>query len=683
MMRTSIALSLTGLGMSNMIDVIDNYRAPPTNCKNGCDDWSNYDPSVWKNGKIPPNAGSNCAQPGAVVNDNILGSWCACKPDSKPQKEEPLPPASWDFIKTARCETDVKQFGETPPPGFLYDTQAGLTGSLYYKDVVTLDECQSLCHNNLTNCDFVSWGHGGWCYLAEWCQNDVPFMDYKTYHDGSKPVPPAPSPEPSNKGYCVSKKSVPEQINVQIASPTSVVLSFVTFEDSAPTSPPTASVNGTTFTGVTHNHTTSAGDRIYFMHFILLDNLKPKTTYSYKVKSGYSSSSPWSDVFSFKSLYDDGETNVNIYGDMGIYEWNAIEWLQKDCHSGAADLIVHMGDHAYNEGESDELRGDGYMNGFQPVLSECPWLPNVGNHEFYDGAELGRYLDQTWEKWGPLPKSTATSPLGYLLSAANHQGAGVGGSTPSGTSRYFSVDIGLIHFIALDLNMYYGTDACGDTCRKSQLAWLEQDLIAANKNRESKPWVIAFSHFPLFCTGCHTSQYNAYYESEEAERFGNNNATESKAWGKSAAHQKMLKDKGYKNTVGASSAASIADLHPIFEKYGLDMYVAGHWHYYESLYPSKPGNSSCPSCAVPTQKDFNKPNVTVHVTSGNGGPPGKDTFVTPIPAARFQSTDFGYGRLTAHNRTHITFTQFVNNNGSVLDSWTLYSPVHGPFSERK
>ena len=67
---------------------------------------------------------------------------------------------------------------------------------------------------------------------------------------------------------------------------------------------------------------------------------------------------------------------------------------------------------------------------------------------------------------------------------------------------YFSVDIGLIHFVALDLNMYNGVDTCGEVCRQSQLTWLEKDLIAANANRLNVPWIVAMSHFPLYCSNC-------------------------------------------------------------------------------------------------------------------------------------------------------------------------------------
>merc|ERR1719316_1755546 len=96
-------------------------------------------------------------------------------------------------------------------------------------------------------------------------------------------------------------------------------------------------------------------------------------------------------------------------------------------------------DHAYNEGESDERRGDGYFNAFQDVIARCPWVPVVGNHEFYSGAQLDRYLNTTWEGWGPIAggdvpngmpramepaRSTATSALGKLLSVGLYHGSG-------------------------------------------------------------------------------------------------------------------------------------------------------------------------------------------------------------------------------------------------------------------
>lgn len=117
-----------------------------------------------------------------------------------------------------------------------------------------------------------------------------------------------------------------------------------------------------------------------------------------------------------------------IFGDMGVYAWNNMMNMKKDVNDDAIDLVVHMGDHCYNIGGSDDRRGDGYMEAYQQVriatacivlihcsqsdndlmlcairVSPCctcrymqviatvPWLPIVGNHEFYDGDQLQRY----------------------------------------------------------------------------------------------------------------------------------------------------------------------------------------------------------------------------------------------------------------------------------------------------
>ena len=96
----------------------------------------------------------------------------------------------------------------------------------------------------------------------------------------------------------------------------------------------------------------------------------------------------------------------------------------------------------------------------------------------------------------------------------------------------------------------------------------------------------------------------------------------------------------------------IADLIPEIHAGGVDLYIAGHWHYYESLYPASFGADGIGG--APLQKDFVNPNMTVHVTSGNGGPPGADNFnedckdpkdCGSIPSTRFQSVNFGYGRM--------------------------------------
>ena len=278
--------------------------------------------------------------------------------------------------------------------------------------------------------------------------------------------------------------------------------------------------------GVTHKHVTNGG-RVYYMHFVRLAELEPRTRYMYSVRSGAPASN-WSSDFQFRSPYSAGETRIAMYGDMGVYEWNNMGNLYHDAvETDTVDLIVHAGDHCYNEGDADERRADGYMQAFEQTLSQTLWMPVVGNHEFYSGTNLTRYLDSTWEKWGPLEglqqgndqassptelqtwggedglsgHTSATSALGAFLSAGNHHGPGVHSPVPSRSSRHFSVNFGLVHLVAFSLNGYNGVDPeClpGSECDQAQIDWLRRDLAAVD--RSATPWVVAITHFPLYVT---------------------------------------------------------------------------------------------------------------------------------------------------------------------------------------
>jgi hypothetical protein len=73
--------------------------------------------------------------------------------------------------------------------------------------------------------------------------------------------------------------------------------------------------------------------------------------------------------------------------------------------------------------------------------------------------------------------------------------------------------------------------------------------------------------------------------------------------------------------------------------------------------------------------------VTVHVTTGNGGPPGFNDpadYGGSIPSTNQQSVNYGRGRVSAHNATHLEFTQINNKDSSVQDHWFLVQHEHGP-----
>jgi hypothetical protein len=289
---------------------------------------------------------------------------------------------------------------------------------------------------------------------------------------------------------CTSGFGVPEQVNVQIASGDAVVVGWVTFEHAAPTAPPVVSVVsdlsvflsegprgrplGTEITGVTHKHipcsvgaacvgdgwnkTTGHTDHPfsrppYYMHYVRLAGLEPRAKVKYMVKSG-GSGAVWSQIFTFRAPHTSaagGPTRIALYGDMGVYNFNNMQNLYEETAlNETADLILHGGDHCYNEGDDDERRADAYMQAFEKTIANSMWMPIVGNHEFYGGTNLTRYLDQTFQKWGPIPggsewghaglhgATSATSALGALISTQNHHGPGLHSRVPSGTSRWSS-----------------------------------------------------------------------------------------------------------------------------------------------------------------------------------------------------------------------------------------------------
>jgi hypothetical protein len=62
----------------------------------------------------------------------------------------------------------------------------------------------------------------------------------------------------------------------------------------------------------------------------------------------------------------------------------------------------------------------------------------------------------------------------------------------------YSVDIGLLHLVVLDFNVYYGSEP--HALRVQQLEWLEADLSRVNRDRTRTPWVLATAHMPIQCS---------------------------------------------------------------------------------------------------------------------------------------------------------------------------------------
>jgi hypothetical protein len=193
-----------------------------------------------------------------------------------------------------------------------------------------------------------------------------------------------------------------------------------------------------------------------------------------------------------------------------------------------------------------------------------------------------------------------------------------GAHSGSGTSLYFSLDVGLVHFVVLDTMQYL--DLGGDI-RAKQLAWLQRDLALASApaQRRRVPWIVVLTHVPMYCSA----------DGQEG--------------------------------VGGSSRE---DIEPLLLAANVDVYAYGHVHAYEATWPMGPNGTV-------TQQSYINPTQPVHILTGAGGPPGvPDTFSKPSPFRRASYATWGYGIVTV-NATHFTYEHRDNAKDSIVDSFTI------------
>ncbi len=225
---------------------------------------------------------------------------------------------------------------------------------------------------------------------------------------------------------------------------------------------------------------------------------------------------------------------------------------------------------------------------WERVLTRMPWDPVMGNHEFYNDAIFWRYLNQT---------------AGMALGAGRNSG--------SMSGRYHSVDLGLVHIINLDFNVYYGLDPA---FRQAQLSWLAADLAkaAAPAQRARVPWIHITAHMPMYCSSI---TYDGEY------------IFPSDAFGPAPPYRGCI-GTGVENV-----EATRKDIEPLMLQYGVDLFTCGHEHNYESLFPVKNDKA--------TASNFVNPTAPVHVVTGSGGAPALDLFGEPGPWTRMQQSIWG------------------------------------------
>jgi hypothetical protein len=364
---------------------------------------------------------------------------------------------------------------------------------------------------------------------------------------------------------------------------------------------------------------------------------------------------------------------IGVFGDPGKGDANQKgsrdAYIRLKNNYAASEVAIMLGDNAYNSGTQGEHQTgffDIYSNN---ILDNHILLPVPGNHEYANDASTPTSSNLRYTRNIPY-YSVFTLPT-----------AAESGGVASGTEQYYSVDYGNIHFIMLDTygytpdpldptNFTKHTRIFDDTLNGPQAKWLKQDLAA---NANTHKWTIVCMHHPPYTNGTHQTN----------------------------------------NTGGEADLLLVRQrLTPIFERFGVDLVIAGHSHVYERSFLVKdhtgtlstPFNtaaagagtkissssgrydgsvasgvattdtsvatSSCPYFTI----DSVYKHGTIYVVAGSAGQIGSGTGATyPVFYTRNQAASAGgeVGSMMLEIQDNRLDGKFVGNSGTIRDRFTI------------
>lgn len=313
-----------------------------------------------------------------------------------------------------------------------------------------------------------------------------------------------------------------------------------------------------------------------------------------------------SSVFSFRTpdAKTDRQAKFLMYGDLGaVGGIPTFPALLDDVTKNNYDAVWHVGDFGYDLHSNGGKVGDDFMRKIEAIAARIAYMTSPGNHE--------------------LEKDMHHYRVRFSMP---------GGGWPMGHDRlWYSVDIGPVHFISYSTEVFF-IENQDYVCK--QYDWLLKDLIKANQNRRSRPWVVAMGHRPMYCS--------------------NKNIDDCTG--------RIL---GYWVKYG---------LEDLFQAQGVDLVLQAHEHSYERLWPVYDYQVMA--------KNYLDPRAPVHVISGAAGcGENVDYMGDPKPWSAFRAdtaSSHSYGRLIVVNRTHLLFEQVSVDFNSTIDKFWLVQNNHGP-----
>lgn len=291
----------------------------------------------------------------------------------------------------------------------------------------------------------------------------------------------------------------------------------------------------------------------------------------------------------------------------------------------AADLMLLIGDNAYDAGTDLEFSTNFFNRYSSNILKNHMLFPCPGNHDYANSAARQVDHNVTYYRLFTLPS------------------AGECGGVPSGTEAYYSYNWGNVHVLSLDS---YGDENAGTTrmydTLGAQVTWIKADLAA-----NTKKWTVAYWHHPPYTMGSHNSD-------AEGELI--------------SIRQNFIK---------------------ILERNGVDVIICGHSHDYERSYllkghygteasfnkavhtadsSSAKYDGSTNSCPY-TYPSGKVNHGTVYVVSGSAGADGGVQAGYPHNALPFSVDDGGMFYLDIQNNR--LDAKFIRRDNTIGDRFTI------------
>ncbi|KAJ8527468.1 hypothetical protein ON010_g14794 [Phytophthora cinnamomi] len=394
-------------------------------------------------------------------------------------------------------------------------------------------------------------------------------------------------------------------------------------------------------------------DYSLYSYHAIVTSLKPNTKYFFKVGSATSKKfrSAVSSFTTARKSGDDSPFTVAVYGDMGA-DANAVE-TNKYVNGlvDKVDFVYHLGDVSYADdaflsaktafGFYYEQVYNKFMNSMTNIMRRMAYMVLVGNHEAECHSPSCLLSDSKLDQLGNY------SAFNSRFRMPSNESGGV-------LNMWYSYEYASVHFTTVSSetdyphapsNAYHTHHVYGHF--GDQLAWLEEDLKAADANRDNVPWLVVGMHRPMYTI-----------RSCDADGKPNN-------------------DFEALNVQEAFEALLI--------KYKVDLVLQGHVHAYERQYPVANGSAVMHGVSKDATT-YKNPQAPVYVISGSaGGPEGLYKYKHPESPKWHAVMDNKHYSVTllSVSPTNLTLTTVESATGAVIDKFSVLKDDQGSTNQGK